>query len=100
MLRLLQPPVTRAADFCGDTEAEYLRTIKAIPGLPDQLRGGELVGGVRSATGIESYFRRWSGPGWALPGDAGHFKDPVTAQGIRDALRYSCLLGEAVTPVL
>src|SRR5262249_47709914 len=38
--------------------------------------------------------------GWALPGDAGHFKDPVTAQGIRDALHYGRLLGEMVAPVL
>ena len=38
--------------------------------------------------------------GWALAGDAGHFKDPVTAQGIRDALRYGRLLGEAAAPVL
>ena len=41
-----------------------------------------------------------SGPGWALPGDAGHFKDPVTAQGIRDALRFGRLLGEAAAPAL
>jgi hypothetical protein len=47
-----------------------------------------------------SYFRRSAGPGWALAGDAGHFKDPVTAQGIRDALRFGRLLGEAVAPVL
>jgi flavin-dependent dehydrogenase len=100
VLCLLQPPESRASDFRGDTVAEYLRTIKAMPGLADRLRGGELVGGIRSATGIESYFRRSSGPGWALPGDAGHFKDPVTAQGIRDALRYGRLLGEAAAPVL
>ncbi|WAL67974.1 NAD(P)/FAD-dependent oxidoreductase [Amycolatopsis cynarae] len=100
VLCLLQPPQDRAADFRPDTEAEYLRTINAIPGLAERLRGGELVGGIRSATGIESYFRRSSGPGWALPGDAGHFKDPVTAQGIRDALRYGRLLGEAAAPVL
>ncbi|MCS7476968.1 NAD(P)/FAD-dependent oxidoreductase [Umezawaea endophytica] len=100
VLCLLQPPESRASDFKGDTVAEYLRTIKAMPGLAERLRGGELVGGIRSATGIESYFRRSSGPGWALPGDAGHFKDPVTAQGIRDALRYGRLLGEAAAPVL
>ncbi|MDS1112245.1 hypothetical protein RD149_00515 [Gordonia westfalica] len=55
---------------------------------------------MRSCTGIESYFRRSSGPGWALPGDAGHFKDPVTAQGIRDAYRYGRLLGEMLAPIL
>ncbi|WP_460406314.1 NAD(P)/FAD-dependent oxidoreductase, partial [Actinophytocola sediminis] len=100
VLCLLQPPQERAGDFRADPLAEYLRTIRAIPGLADRLRGGELVGGIRSATGIESYFRRSSGQGWALPGDAGHFKDPVTAQGIRDALRYGRLLGEAAAPVL
>ena len=47
-----------------------------------------------------SYFRRSAGPGWALAGDAGHFKDPVTAQGIRDALRFGRRLGEAAAPVL
>ena len=29
--------------------------------------------------------RRCSGPGWALVGDAGYNKDPITAQGIKDA---------------
>jgi flavin-dependent dehydrogenase len=55
---------------------------------------------VRAATGISSYFRRSAGPGWALAGDAGHFKDPVTAQGIRDAMRYGRELAEAAAPVL
>ncbi len=39
-----------------------------------------------------------SGPGWALVGDAGHFKDPVIAQGIRDAVRFGRLLGEQAAP--
>jgi flavin-dependent dehydrogenase len=96
VLVLLQPPVARADDFAGDVETTYRKTIEQLPGLAQRLRGCELVGPVRSATDIESYFRRSSGPGWALAGDAGHFKDPVTAQGIRDALRYGRLLGEAV----
>lgn len=32
--------------------------------------------------------------------DAGHFKDPVTAKGIRDAYRYGRLLGEELAPIL
>lgn len=100
VLSLLQPPIDRIADFRADARAEYLRTVQAIPGLATRLDGCELVGKVRAATSIESYFRRSSGPGWALPGDAGHFKDPVTAQGIRDALRYGRLLGEVAAPVL
>lgn len=36
------------------------------------------------------------GPGWALVGDAGNFKDPITAHGITDALRDAELLARAV----
>ena len=35
--------------------------------------------------GVPNYFRRPYGPGWALVGDAGYNKDPITAQGISDA---------------
>jgi menaquinone-9 beta-reductase len=42
------------------------------------------------------YFREAAGPGWALLGDAGHFKDPTPAQGISDALRQAEHLADAV----
>jgi 2-polyprenyl-6-methoxyphenol hydroxylase-like FAD-dependent oxidoreductase len=100
VLVLLQTPATRAAEFRGELEGTYQRTVAAIPGLARRLEGCDLAGKVRAATGIESWFRRSGGPGWALAGDAGHFKDPVTAQGIRDALRYGRLLGEAAAPVV
>ncbi|MYR07727.1 oxidoreductase [Gordonia sp. SID5947] len=101
LLSLLQPPVHLAPEFRGRRAQEaYRRGVEALPGLARRLDGCELVSRVRSCTGIESYFRQSSGPGWALPGDAGHFKDPVTAQGIRDALRYGRLLGEAIAPIL
>jgi flavin-dependent dehydrogenase len=42
------------------------------------------------------YLRQAFGPGWALVGDAGYFKDPITAHGITDALRDAELLGRAI----
>ena len=54
----------------------------------------------RSTGSVAAFFRRSSGPGWALAGDAGHFKDPVIGQGMRDAMRFGRLLGEAAAPVL
>ena len=42
------------------------------------------------------YLRQAAGPGWALVGDAGYFKDPATAHGITDALRDAELLGRAI----
>ncbi len=45
---------------------------------------------------MPALLRRAVGPGWALVGDAGSFKDPLTAHGITDALRDAELLARAV----
>ncbi|MCA2184373.1 NAD(P)/FAD-dependent oxidoreductase [Nonomuraea cavernae] len=96
-LVLLMPPDARSADFRQDPEKEYDRTIdELLPGLRERLRGCVRRSKVFGAHALESYFRASNGPGWALAGDAGHFKDPVTAQGIRDALRFGRLLGETL----
>ena len=44
----------------------------------------------------DSFFRQPAGPGWALVGDAGYHKDPITAQGMLDAFRDAELLAEAI----
>ena len=100
VLVLLMPPLERAGAFRDDPIAEYERTIERMPGLRDRLAGCERATKVRVATDLLSYFRRSAGPGWALAGDAGHFKDPITAQGIRDALRYGRRLGEIAAPAI
>ncbi len=49
---------------------------------------------------MPNYFRQPYGHGWALVGDAGYNKDPITAQGItnafRDAERCAVALDEAL----
>ena len=39
--------------------------------------------------------RQACGDGWALVGDAGYFKDPITAHGITDALRDAHILADS-----
>jgi 2-polyprenyl-6-methoxyphenol hydroxylase-like FAD-dependent oxidoreductase len=51
---------------------------------------------LRRYTGAAGHLRRCQGPRWALVGDAGYFKDPITAHGITDALRDAELLSGAV----
>lgn len=46
--------------------------------------------------GVPNFFRKPFGPGWALVGDAGYTKDPITAQGITDAFRDAELCATAV----
>jgi 2-polyprenyl-6-methoxyphenol hydroxylase-like FAD-dependent oxidoreductase len=50
--------------------------------------------------GLTGFFRPSAGPGWALVGDAGHFKDPTAGQGISDALRQSESLAATIAPAL
>jgi len=41
--------------------------------------------GLHRFPGVSGHIRQSNGPGWALVGDAGYFKDPITAHGISDA---------------
>ena len=99
-LVLLMPPLARAPWFDADREGAFDRTVAAIPGLAERLAGCSRVSRIVGGTDLTSYFRHSTGPGWALAGDAGHFKDPITAQGIRDALRFGRLLGEHTAAML
>ncbi|MEM9973313.1 MAG: FAD-dependent monooxygenase [Pseudomonadota bacterium] len=46
--------------------------------------------------GEHGFLRDASGPGWALVGDAGYFKDPNTAHGITDAFRDADILSRSI----
>ena len=99
-LVLLMPPLHRVPEFKVDRAGAYADTIEGIRGLARRLHGCERRSSIFGAVDLSSYFRHSSGAGWALVGDAGHFKDPITAQGIRDALRFGRLLGEHAAPAL
>jgi 2-polyprenyl-6-methoxyphenol hydroxylase-like FAD-dependent oxidoreductase len=66
---------------------------------PGLLHGGEQISPIRVApeTMLRGFFRQATGPGWALVGDAGHFKHPSTAQGISDAVEQSLHVADALT---
>ena len=51
---------------------------------------------IRTSPGLNGFMRRPWGPGWALVGDAGHFKDPISAHGITDAFLDAELLAAAI----
>ncbi len=70
------------------------------PGCAARLEGATGMTKLRSTGDTHAYWRASSGPGWVLAGDASHFKDPVTGQGMGDALRMGRTLGEALAPVI
>jgi 2-polyprenyl-6-methoxyphenol hydroxylase-like FAD-dependent oxidoreductase len=69
---------------------------RSAPALAARVAAGHAPRGVRTFAGVTGYLRRAWGPGWALVGDAGSWKDPISAHGLTDALRDAELLGRAV----
>jgi len=100
MLVLFMGPAEEIPQWRGDPDGMWDRMLAENPRIAFRVEGATNRTKCRSTGDTVSFFRRSSGPGWALTGDAGHFKDPVIAQGIRDAVRFARLLGEAVAPVI
>lgn len=87
----------------GDAERRQRTFISSLDRFewfdPRQLEGAEQISPIRVApeTMLRGFFRQATGPGWALVGDAGHFKHPATAQGISDAIEQALHVAEALT---
>ncbi len=70
-----------------DVEGTYLKGFELAPEFAERINGAERESGFMGAGDLSGYFRKPYGPGWALVGDAGYHKHPITAFGITDAFR-------------
>jgi 2-polyprenyl-6-methoxyphenol hydroxylase-like FAD-dependent oxidoreductase len=83
--------------FRGDVMRGFIEVLESsCPALRANVERGTLIGRLRGFGGACAFLRECHGPGWALVGDAGYFKDPLTAHGITDALRDAELLSRAI----
>jgi flavin-dependent dehydrogenase len=89
-------PVAEFPTFRRDPEGNLRRALDRAGDLGERVRAGRLVEHLRGTPELPNFFRKPYGPGWALVGDAGYVLDPITAQGISDALRDAELLADAV----
>lgn len=94
--------VSAAARRIGRGGLDRLGRIVAesAPGLAARLAAATPPPALRTFTGRRGHLRRSWGNGWALVGDAGYFKDPLSAHGLTDALRDAELLAHAIAAVV
>ncbi|MBV9229893.1 MAG: NAD(P)/FAD-dependent oxidoreductase [Chloroflexi bacterium] len=80
-----------------DIPGHFMQTLDEFtPHLARRVREGKQEERFTGTGDLPNFFRKPYGPGWALVGDAGHFQDPILAQGISDAFHDAELLAEAV----
>jgi flavin-dependent dehydrogenase len=70
-----------------DYEGTYMRTFDLAPEFAERIRGATRATRFAAVAEMPGFFRKPYGRGWALVGDAGYHKDPITAFGISDAFR-------------
>jgi flavin-dependent dehydrogenase len=78
----------------GETYLERLD--ECVPSLAGRVRTATITSPTRKAAGLPNHVLQAAGPGWALVGDAGYHRDPITGHGITDAFRDAELLASAV----
>ncbi len=83
----------------GRAEALLSAITAASPSLGARVRAGQVEAPVRGSVDLPNIVRRpigRPGAGWALVGDAGYHRDPITGHGITDAFRDAELLANAI----
>ncbi len=90
------------SEMRSDLEGSFYRVLEeAAPEAHARMQGTtSRESKFRGFPGAPGFWRQPFGPGWALVGDASHFKDPLSAHGMTDALRDSEFLAQAITSTL
>ena len=86
----------------GETRSRaFLECVeRASSVLAGRVRAAHQTAPVRGFPGMPNQVRHPVGPGWALVGDAGYFRDAVTGSGISDAFRDAERLATALDGAL
>jgi flavin-dependent dehydrogenase len=77
-------------------EEYYLDQLKRIPQAWARLKNAKMITKLEGIRPVENAYREAYGNGWALVGDAFHYKDPIDGQGIYDAVTETKHLAEAI----
>jgi 2-polyprenyl-6-methoxyphenol hydroxylase-like FAD-dependent oxidoreductase len=80
----------------GDVEGNFRKAAELAPEFAERLRGAKRESKFIGSAQLPGYFRKPYGQGWALVGDAGYHKNPITAMGINDAFRDAELVAAAI----
>ena len=90
-------PASDFPEVRADIEGHVWRALEKAPDFFTCVSQGHREEKWYGTAGVPGYFRKPFGSGWALVGDAGYNRDPITAQGISDAFIDAERLAEALS---
>ena len=79
-----------------DVEGAFMRSFDLVPEFAERIHAATRETRFVGSGNLPGFFRQPYGPGWALVGDAGYHKHPITGLGISDAFRDAELLASAL----
>ncbi|HEY5891432.1 MAG TPA: NAD(P)/FAD-dependent oxidoreductase [Acidimicrobiia bacterium] len=92
-------PANVMKDIKGDRDFRF-HLDRSHPHIAASMDNASRRSPFRGTPGLPGFLRQSWGPGWALVGDSGYCKDPVSAHGLSAALRDSELCARAVDRAL
>ncbi len=89
-------PAARFGEIKSDIDGHFMAALDLAPEYGARVRAAKREDKWHGTAGVPNYFRASHGDGWALVGDAGYNRDPITAQGITDAFLDADDLARAI----
>jgi 2-polyprenyl-6-methoxyphenol hydroxylase-like FAD-dependent oxidoreductase len=80
-------PQSQFAANRQDLDGTYMKSFELAPEFAERINHAKRETRFVGTGDLPGFFRKPYGPGWALVGDAGYHKHPITAFGITDAFR-------------
>jgi 2-polyprenyl-6-methoxyphenol hydroxylase-like FAD-dependent oxidoreductase len=96
VMSYLARPLTELEPYRADPDGYTAAVLRSTGELGELILSGRRAEHWRATTDTPHVIRGASGPGWVLVGDAGLVMDPITGQGMGNALRDAELASEAI----
>lgn len=83
-------------EYRSDIPGNFMRMISHSPAFAEKVMDAKQEEHFSGVGELPNFFRKPYGAGWALVGDAGYHRDPITAQGISNAFQSAEMLANAL----
>ena len=90
-------PIGKFDRVRSSLEGAFRDAVGEVPWIAERMASAKRAERFLGTADLGGFFRTSHGPGWALVGDAGYHRDPITAQGMTDAFLHAEILATSIS---